>query len=104
MMDAVATPAHYLVLSGVLLCIGAVGMVVRRNLIIMFMSVEIMLNAANLAFIAVARQIGNMDGQAVVFFVMTVAAAEAAIGLAVILALFRNKQTVQADEIGLLKW
>jgi len=103
-MEAMATPAHYLVLSAVLFCIGALGMVVRRNLIIMFMSVELMLNAANLAFIAVAHRMGNMDGQAIVFFVMTVAAAEAAIGLAIILALFRNKPSVQADEIGLLKW
>ena len=103
-MESMATPAHYLVLSAVLLCIGALGMVIRRKLIIMFMSVEIMLNAANLAFIAAAHRVGNMDGQAVVFFVMTVAAAEAAIGLAIILALFRNKPTVQVDEIGLLKW
>ena len=103
-MESMATPAHYLVLSAVLFCIGAFGMVVRRNLIIMFMSVEIMLNAANLAFVAIANRLGNMDGQAIVFFVMTVAAAEAAIGLAVILALFRNKQTVLTDEISLLKW
>jgi NADH:ubiquinone oxidoreductase subunit K len=69
-MESMATPAHFLVLSAVLFCIGAVGMVVRRNLIIMFMSVEIMLNAANLAFVAVANRLGNMDGQAIVFFVM----------------------------------
>ncbi len=104
MMEPLATPAHYLVLSAIIFCIGALGMVVRRNLIVMFMSVELMLNAANLAFIALANRLGNMDGQTIVFFVMTVAAAEAAIGLAVILALFRNKPTVQADEIGLLKW
>ncbi len=103
-MEGMATPGHYLALSAVLFCIGAFGMVVRRNVIVMFMSIEIMLNAANLAFVAAANRIGDMDGQAMVFFVMTVAAAEAAIGLAVILALFRNKQTVQADQIGLLKW
>jgi NADH-quinone oxidoreductase subunit K len=102
-MEGMATPGHFLALSAALFCIGAFGMVVRRNVIVMFMSVEIMLNAANLAFVAAAHRTGDMDGQAMVFFVMTVAAAEAAIGLAVILALFRNKQTVQADEIGLLK-
>jgi NADH-quinone oxidoreductase subunit K len=99
-----ATPNHFLVLSAALFAIGAVGMVTRRNVIVMFMSIEIMLNAANLAFIAAANRLGDMNGQAMVFFVMTVAAAEAAIGLAVILAMFRNRVTVQADEIGLLKW
>jgi NADH-quinone oxidoreductase subunit K len=99
-----ATAAHYLVLSAILFAIGAVGVVIRRNVIVIFMSVELMLNAANLAFVAVANRLGNMDGQATVFFVMTVAAAEAAIGLAVILALFRNRETLNADEIGLLRW
>ena len=98
------TPLHYLVLSAVLFAIGAVGVVVRRNVIVIFMSVELMLNAANLAYVAVANRLGNMDGQATVFFVMTVAAAEAAIGLAVILALFRNRETLNADEIGTLRW
>jgi len=95
---------HYLVLSALLLAIGAVGVVVRRNVLIIFMSVELMLNAANLAFVASALSLGKMEGQSIVFFVMTVAAAEAAVGLAVILALFRNRQTVAADEIALLKW
>jgi NADH-quinone oxidoreductase subunit K len=95
---------HYLVLSALLMAIGAVGVVVRRNVLIIFMSVELMLNAANLAFVAGARSLGTMNGQTIVFFVMTVAAAEAAVGLAVILALFRNRQTVAADEIALLKW
>jgi NADH-quinone oxidoreductase subunit K len=99
-----ATPLHYLVLSTILFAIGAVGVVVRRNVIVIFMSVELMLNAANLAFVAIANRLGNMDGQAAVFFVMTVAAAEAAIGLAVILALFRNRETLNADEIGSLRW
>jgi NADH-quinone oxidoreductase subunit K len=99
-----ATATDYLVLSAVLFSVGAVGVVVRRNVIVIFMSVELMLNAANLAFVAIAQRIGNMDGQAVVFFVMTVAAAEAAIGLAVILALFRNRETLNADELGLLRW
>ncbi len=97
-------PNHYLVLSAVLFMIGAVGVVIRRNIIIIFMSVEIMLNAANLAFVAAANRLGNLDGQTMVLFVMTVAAAEVAVGLAVILALFRNRQTVNADEIALLKW
>lgn len=96
--------AHYLALSALLFSIGAIGAVVRRNVIIIFMSIELMLNAANLAFVAGAGSVGNMNGQSIVFFVMTVAAAEAAVGLAVILALFRNRQTVAADEIALLKW
>jgi NADH-quinone oxidoreductase subunit K len=99
-----ATAAHYLILSAILFAIGAVGVVIRRNVIVIFMSIELMLNAANLAFVAIANRIGNMDGQAIVFFVMTVAAAEAAIGLAIILALFRNRETLNADEIGLLRW
>jgi len=98
------TPNHYLVLSAVLFSIGAAGVVLRRNVIIIFMSVELMLNAANLAFVAIARRGGDVNGQAVVFFVMTVAAAEAAIGLAVILAMFRNRETVNADEIASLRW
>lgn len=95
---------HWLVLSALLMAVGAVGVVVRRNVIIIFMSVELMLNAANLAFVAASQSLGAMNGQSIVFFVMTVAAAEAAVGLAVILALFRNRQTVAADEIALLKW
>ncbi len=98
------TPAHFMVLSAMLFAIGAVGVITRRNVIVMFMSVEIMLNAANLAFIAVANYLGNMNGHVVVLLVMTVAAAEAAIGLAVILAMFRNRETVRADEIGLLRY
>jgi len=87
-----------------LFAIGAVGVITRRNVIVIFMSVEIMLNAGNLAFIAIANHHGNMNGHAIVLFVMTVAAAEAAIGLAVILAMFRNYETVRADEIGLLRY
>lgn len=95
---------HYLALSAALFAVGATGAVVRRNVITIFMSIEIMLNAANLAFVAAARSFGVMDGQTAVFFVMTVAAAEAAVGLAVILALFRNRQTVSAEDIALLRW
>ena len=95
---------YYLMLAGVLFAIGAAGVGLRRNVIVMFMSIELMLNAANLAFVALARHLGSMDGQVIVFFVMTVAAAEAAVGLAIILASFRNRATVNADELSLLKW
>jgi NADH-quinone oxidoreductase subunit K len=87
----------------VLFALGAAGVVIRRNVIVMFMSIELMLNAANLAFVAFAQRLGNIDGQTMVFFVMTVAAAEAAVGLAVFLALFRTRETLNVDEIGLLK-
>ena len=87
-----------------LLVMGAAGVVVRRNVIVVFMCVELMLNAANLTFVAMARELGTMDGQSVAFFVMTVAAGEAAVGLAVILAVFRQRRTVKVDEMGLLKW
>ena len=94
----------YLVLSGILFTIGVIGFLVRRNTIVLFMSIELMLNAANLAFVAFSRYLNSMDGQIFVFFVMTVAAAEAAVGLAIILAVFRTKETVNADEINLMKW
>ena len=96
--------SYHLILSGVLFAIGAMGVLLRRNIIIIFMSVELMLNAVNLSFIAFARQFGSMDGQLIVFFVMAVAAAEAAVGLAIILAVFRNKETTNADELNLLRW
>lgn len=96
--------AYYLALSGVLFSIGAVGVLLRRNVIVIFMSIEIMLNAANLAFVAVSRQLRSMDGQVIVFFVMTVAAAEAAVGLAIILASFRNRMTVNPQDLSALKW
>src|SRR5512143_1464933 len=94
----------YLVLSGALFTIGVIGFLIRRNIIILFMSIELMLNAVNLAFVAFSRYLNSMDGQIFVFFVMTVAAAEAAVGLAIILAIFRTKATVNADEINLMKW
>lgn len=94
---------HFVLLSAVLFALGAAGVIVRRNVIVMFMSIELMLNAGNLAFVAFAQRLGNVDGQTMVFFVMTVAAAEAAVGLAVFLALFRTRETLNADEIGLLK-
>lgn len=94
----------YLVLSAVLFAIGVIGFLIRRNTIVLFMSIELMLNAANLAFVAFSRHLNSMDGQIFVFFVMTVAAAEAAVGLAIIMAIFRTKATVNADEINLMKW
>jgi NADH-quinone oxidoreductase subunit K len=100
-----ATPlGWYLVLSAVLFVIGVLGVLVRRNVIVIFMAVELMLNAVNLAFVAFARHLGSMDGQVVVFFVMTVAAAEAAVGLAIILAVFRTRETTNADELVSLRW
>ena len=95
---------HYLLVSGLLFSLGLLGVMARRNLLIIYMSLELMLNAANLAFVALARRGGDLNGQVVVFFVMTVAAAEAAIGLAVILAMFRNRETVNADELASLRW
>ena len=93
----------YLILSAALFTIGVVGVLVRRNALIIFMSIELMLNAANLAFVAFARDLGSLDGQVFVFFVMTVAAAEVAIGLAIIVNVYRLKETVYVDEINLLK-
>ncbi len=100
-----ATPiAYYIALSVVLFSIGAIGVLLRRNAIVIFMCIELMLNAANLAFVAFARQQMSVDGQVIVFFVMTVAAAEAAVGLAIIIAVFRHRQTVNADDLRLLRW
>src|SRR2546425_4367079 len=92
-----------LALSAVVFAIGVVGVLVRRNALVIFMSIELMLNAANLAFVAFARQMNSLDGQVFVFFVMTVAAGEVAIGLAIIVNLFRLRETVFVDEIDLLK-
>jgi NADH-quinone oxidoreductase subunit K len=94
----------YLLLGAVLFTIGAMGVLMRRNVIVIFMSIELMLNAVNLVFVALSRQWHLMDGQVVVFFVMTVAAAEAAVGLAIIISVFRNRDTVNADELNLLRW
>lgn len=96
--------SYHLILSGILFTIGVMGVLVRRNAIIIFMSIELMLNAVNLSFVAFARQWGSMDGQLSVFFVMAVAAAEAAVGLAIVLLVFRGKETVNADELTLLRW
>jgi NADH-quinone oxidoreductase subunit K len=95
---------HYLVLSAILFSLGTVGVLTRRNAIVIFMCIELMLNAVNLSFIALSRHLGNMDGQVFVFFVMTVAAAEAAVGLALMIAFFRNRQSIDVEDINLLKW
>jgi NADH-quinone oxidoreductase subunit K len=95
---------YYLVLSAILFAIGVAGVLVRRNVIVMFLAIELMLNAVNLALVALGRRIGSMDGQVIVFFVMTVAAAEAAVGLAIIMSMFRNRDTLNADELNLLRW
>jgi NADH-quinone oxidoreductase subunit K len=98
---------HSLLLSAALFTIGLVGVILRRNVITVFLSIELMLNAVNLAFIAFSRYWGNpagIDGQVLVFFVMTVAAAEAAVGLAIVIALHRHKDTLDVDAFDLLKW
>ena len=101
------TPAPlswYLVLSAALFGIGAMGVLMRRNLIVIFMAIELMLNAVNLTFVTFARSLQSIDGHVIVFFVMAVAAAEAAVGLAIILQLFRLRATVNADEVSTLRW
>jgi NADH-quinone oxidoreductase subunit K len=95
---------HFLVLSAVLFAIGTAGVFLRRNLITILLSIEIMLNAVNLTFIAAGRHLGSVEGQIVVFFVMTVAAAEAAVGLAIVIALFRQRETLNPDAFTSLKW
>src|SRR5690606_10957079 len=94
---------HYLVLSALLFAIGAIGVLVRRNAIVVFMCVELMLNACNLAFVTFARQHGNLDGQIIAFFVMVVAAAEVVVGLAIIVTMFRTRRSASVDDANLLK-
>ena len=96
--------SSYLFLSAVLFLIGVMGVLTRRNALIIFMSIELMLNAVNLAFVAFARFLHSMEGQIFVFFVMTVAAAEVAVGLAIIISVYRRRETVNVDEINLMKW
>ena len=96
--------SHYLIVSAVLFAIGTAGVFLRRNLITILLSIEIMLNAVNLTFIAVGRYLGTVDGQVIVFFVITVAAAEAAVGLALVIALFRHKESLSLDVFNTLKW
>ena len=94
---------HYLILSALLFSIGVAGLVIRRNILIIFMSVELLLNSANLLFIAFSRYRNSLDGQIVAFFVIAVAAAEAAVGLAIVIAIFRNRGTVKVDELNLMR-
>ncbi|BDV44748.1 NADH-quinone oxidoreductase subunit K 1 [Geotalea uraniireducens] len=97
-------PLHsYLILSAILFSIGTIGVLIRRNAIVIFMCVEMMLNAVNLTFIALSRQLGNIDGQIFVFFVMTVAAAEAAVGLALMIAYYKNRESIDVEDIKLMK-
>lgn len=94
---------HYLAVAGLLFAIGFIGVLLRRNTLVIYMSLELMLNASTLAAVAFSRFNGSMDGNLLVFFIITVAAAEVAVGLAIIVALFRKRQTVMVDELGLLK-
>ena len=95
---------YYLLLSAALFTLGVLGFLIKRNVISMFMCIELMLNAVNLSFVALARQFSSLDGQIFVFFVMAVAAAEAAVGLGIVVALFRNRHTLDVDEARLMKW
>lgn len=97
------TPSYYLILASILFAIGAVGLLVRRNTLVMFMCIELMLNAANLTFVAFAKALNDISGQVIVFFTLVVAAAEVAVGLAIIVAIFRRRQSVTADDVDMLK-
>jgi len=96
--------SHYLILSGILFSIGILGVIVKRNAIVVFMSIELMLNAVNLTFVAFSSSLQSLNGQVFVFMVMVVAAAEVVVGLALIIAIFRLKQSSNIDEINLMKW
>ena len=97
------TLSHYLLVSGALFSIGLLGVIVRRNLLIIYMSLELMLNAANVALVAMSRFNGNLDGQVMVFFIITVAAAEVAVGLALIVALYRKRRTAEVEDLVTMK-
>ena len=94
----------YLIVSAVLFSIGTIGVLTKRNAIVIFMCVEMMLNAVNLTFVAMSRYLGNIDGQVFVFFIMTVAAAEAAVGLALMIAFYKNRESIDVEDVNLLKW
>lgn len=98
------TTSHYVVLSTLLMLIGVIGILIRRNILVLLMSVELILNAVNINLVAFSASLQQVHGQVFAIFVITVAAAEAAVGLGILIALFRNKQTVHADEIDLLRW
>jgi NADH-quinone oxidoreductase subunit K len=97
------TPTYYLILAAILFTVGGVGLLVRKNTLVMFMCIELMLNAANLTFVAYANALNNIKGQVTVFFTLIVAAAEVAVGLAIIVAIFRRRQDVTADNVDVLK-
>ena len=97
-------PSYYIILAGALFTIGAVGVLIRRNAIVLFMCVELMLNAANLALVTFSRMHGNLDGQIMAFFVMVVAAAEVVVGLAIIMSIFRTRRSASVDDVNLLKY
>jgi NADH-quinone oxidoreductase subunit K len=96
--------SSYLIVSAVLFSIGTIGVLTRKNAIVVFMCIELMLNAVNLTFVAFSRHLGNLDGQIFVFFIMTVAAAEAAVGLAMFIAFFNNRDSIDIDDVNLMKW
>jgi NADH-quinone oxidoreductase subunit K len=98
------TPTHYMLLSAALFMIGVAGVMLRRNIIVIFMSIELILNAVNINLIAFSYQLGNGVGQVFAIFVIAVAAAEAAVGLGIILAFYRNKETINIDEMNLMRW
>ena len=102
-MSFVVTPGWYMTLAAILFGIGALGMLIRRNALVMFMCIELMLNAVNLTFIAAGRALGDLDGQMAVFFVLVVAAAEVVVGLAIIVAIFRLRQTASVDDLTEMK-
>ena len=95
---------NYLFVGALLFAIGAIGVLTRRNAIVIFMCVELMLNAVNLSFVALSRYLGNIDGQIFVFFVMTVAACEAAVGLALMIAFYNNRESIDVEDMNLMKW
>ncbi len=99
-----ATLHHYLILAAILFAIGTVGVLTRRNAIVIFMCIELMLNAVNLTFVAFSRYLGNIDGQIFVLFVMTVAACEAAVGLALMIAFYKNRESIDVEELNVMKW
>jgi NADH-quinone oxidoreductase subunit K len=103
-MPPSVTPLYFFIVSALIFAIGAIGVLIRRNAIVVFMCIEMMLSAVNLTLIAASRFLNSLDGVLMVFFVMTVAAAEAAVGLAIFVLLFRGRKTIRVDEINLLKW
>jgi NADH-quinone oxidoreductase subunit K len=98
------SPAHFVALAVILFVIGGVGLLVRKNALVIFMSVELMLNAVNLAFVAFSRLHNNLDGQVIAFFVMVVAAAEIVVGLAIVMTIFRSRRSASVDDANLLKY